>query len=195
MFMLVDTILSQVITNQLDNLRQNPSLLDTIFSAVDDNTRNQIKGYILNNQINVLRGFPRDPAVLPAYAIVLGSEREEPEAIGQYLYDDDDSNQEVYGTFYVAQYRIETWTTNADLTILLYNLLKWILLSNRDYLETQGIKRQTITGTDFEPIRIEFPELIYRRTAILDAMYEVRWLNPYSTITDVVVNETLEDTL
>lgn len=191
MFMLVDNVLSQVIENQLSNLRQNPSLLDTIFQAVDDNTRNQVKGYILNNQLNVFRGFPRDPAALPAYAIVLGSEREEPQAVGQYLYDDTANTQEVYGTFYVAQYRLEAWSNNGDLTILLYNLLKWILLSNRDYLESQGIQRQNLTGTDFEPVPSQFPELIYRRALLMELTYEVRWLNPYTNITNFTLNETL----
>lgn len=193
MFLMVETLLSQVIQNQLNTFRQNPTLLDTIFSGVDPATQNQAKNYILNNQLNVVRGFPRDPAQLPAYSIVLGSEREEVEAIGQYLFDDTDNSQELYGTLYNAQYRIEVWTDNADLTIVLYNLLKWILLANRSYLESQGITRQTLMGTDFEPIKTELPLLIYRRAVVFETTYEVRWANTYTNITGVIVNESTMD--
>lgn len=186
MFVLPEQILTQVIETKLIDLRNNPSELDQIFAGLDDATKSEIKAYVLNNSIRVVRGFPREPSALPSYVIVLGSEREEIEALGSYLYDDDELDEEVYGTLCVAQYRIETWTNNADLTVLLYQLLKWIILSSRDALDQAGLTRQSISGTDLEPVPLQIPELIYRRALILEVTYEFKWQTPYGRITQII---------
>lgn len=183
MFLVVENVLTQVIEDRLNYLKANPSVIDDIFAPTN---ADQIKSYLLNNQINVVRGFPRDPSALPAYAIVLGAEREEPESIGQYIGDDETLHEEMYGTLSVAQYRIETWTNNGDLTVLLYHLLKWMMLSQRDYLESEGLKRQSYTASDLEPVQTQFPELIYRRALNIEITYEVRWNTSYGTITKIV---------
>lgn len=186
MFVIPEQIITQVIENKLNDLRNNPSELDEIFSGLDDSTKNEIKAYVLNNSIRVVRGFPREPSALPSYVIVLGSEREEIEALGSYIGDYEELNEEMYGTLCVAQYRIEAWSNNGDLTVLLYQLLKWIILSSRDSLENAGLTRQSISGTDFEPVPLQYPELIYRRALILEVTYEVRWNAPYTRIERII---------
>lgn len=69
----------------------------------------------------------------------------------------------LYGSLFNMQYRIETWTGNSDLTIVLYALLKWILLSSRDELEDRGISLQSLGGGDVEPMSELSPEFIFRR--------------------------------
>lgn len=75
------------------------------------------------------------------------------------------STSEVYNeVMYDADYKIEVWTSNGDLTVKLYHILKWILLSSRDYLVTDvKLHRQKLGGGDFEPVPGYFPEFVYRR--------------------------------
>ena len=74
------------------------------------------------------------------------------------------------GMQYDVQYRIEIYTQNADLTTLLYSLVKYILLKNIVTLEDVGYRLINISGTDFEPMPDYFPGIfLYRRTVIFNA--------------------------
>lgn len=65
---------------------------------------------------------------------------------------------------YDANFRVEIWTQNGDLTVELYHLTKWALLGSRDELVyDKGLVRQTLSGSDFEPVTSYFPEFVYRR--------------------------------
>ena len=66
-------------------------------------------------------------------------------------------------TMFDLNFRLEVWTSNGDLTVELYHLVKWALLSGRDDLVQKGLFRQRLSGTDFEPATSWFPEFVYRR--------------------------------
>lgn len=191
MFPIIEELLSTTITNTLTTLQGNPSLIDSIFTGASDEAKTAIKQYVTANQIKVIRGFPRDPAFLPVYAIVLGSENEQPTPLGSVIGDDNLSSEEMHGILSNVQYRVETWSNNADLTVHLYYLLKWIILSNRDALEQGGLFNQSVSGADLEPVPLQVPELIYRRGLTISGICETRWSIPYGTITGVVVNQTI----
>ncbi|MNN29052.1 hypothetical protein D3C81_1426400 [compost metagenome] len=84
-----------------------------------------------------------------------------------------------YGTMYLSQYRVECWSGNADLTINLYQLLKWIFLSSRSFFSTKNLFVQSLGGLDFEPAPEYFPEFVFRRALTFDCMtdatYEVEY--------------------
>jgi hypothetical protein len=88
-----------------------------------------------------------------------------------------EGGKERYGSLFNIQYRIETWTNNGDLTIMLYHLLKWMLLSSRNEIEEYGLALQTLGGADFEPAPEYLPEFVYRRaltfTCVTENSYEV----------------------
>lgn len=74
-----------------------------------------------------------------------------------------------YGSNYVevtyeSNYRIEVWSENGELTVQLYHVLKWILLSGRSDLLDSGLFIQRLSGNDFEPVSDFFPSFVYRRT-------------------------------
>lgn len=87
------------------------------------------------------------------------------------------TGNELYGTMFNCQYRVETWTNNGDLTVLLYHLLKWIFISARDDLVNSGLVRQTLGGMDFEPAPEYFPEFVYRRAMTFEVFTEIS-VNP-----------------
>jgi len=71
-------------------------------------------------------------------------------------------------TMYDLTYRIEVWTNNGDLTVQLYHLLKWALMSKRDDLVSDyNLFKQKLSGADFEPVPAYFPEFVYRRALSL----------------------------
>lgn len=261
MFVVADEVLSTLINNALQSLKSDQTVLDRVFMNARDSVRAELKNYIAQNSIQVTRGYPQDPTRLPAYVIVLGSEREETEAFGSFLGDEDDyteittytetvkiqtsgtftgftvthrpiqnivqilyggidqtaggsiidaqhgtvsfgtpdmnsktatvqyqaitTSMELYGTLMNSQYRIESWSNNGDLTVLMYHLLKWIVLSNRDALYTNGLFRVTIGGTDFEPVQLPTPLNIYRRALTIDMSSEARWEQKYNFISTI----------
>ncbi len=100
---------------------------------------------------------------------------------------------ESYGTFYNSQYRIETWTTNGDLTVLLYHLLKWIMLSSRDYLGEQGLVVQNLGGLDFEPAPEYMPEFVFRRALTFECTTENSYDAEFSYIQDIEIKGVIAD--
>lgn len=188
MFLIVEELLTKTIEDKLAYLRATPAEIDQIFAGASEATRNNIKKYVTDNAIRVVRGFPRDPAVLPVYAIVLGAENEQVASLGSSIGDDDETSEEMYGVMTNVQYRIEVWSNNGDLTVHLYHLLKWIVLSSRDDLQKEGLINQTVGGADLEPVPLQLPELVYRRALSLSGMYEARWTVPYGRITTININ-------
>jgi hypothetical protein len=72
--------------------------------------------------------------------------------------------EELTSVQYECNYRIEAWANNGDLSVELYHLVKWILLSNRDKIAMDlGIYRQKLGGSDFQPSINFYPEFVYRR--------------------------------
>lgn len=64
---------------------------------------------------------------------------------------------------YQLNYRVEIWTNNGDFTVELYHVVKAMLLQGRQHLVNAGLVKQSIRGTDFQPVPSFFPEFVYRR--------------------------------
>lgn len=64
---------------------------------------------------------------------------------------------------YQLNYRVEIWTNNGDYTVELYHIVKAMLLQGRQHLVDVGLVKQSIKGTDFQPVPSFFPEFVYRR--------------------------------
>jgi len=74
------------------------------------------------------------------------------------------SSLELTQVLYESNYRLECWALNGDFTVELYHLLKWALLTGRDYLgKEKDLFNQRLGGADFEPATSYFPEFVYRR--------------------------------
>jgi hypothetical protein len=93
---------------------------------------------------------------------------------------------ELFGTMFSSQYRVETWTTNGDLTVMMYHLLKWIFLTARDDLYDSGLVKQTLGGMDFEPSPEYFPEFVYRRAMSFSTTAEATVDKQFGYISNIV---------
>lgn len=75
-----------------------------------------------------------------------------------------ESGSEGLSVLYDANYRLEVWTLNGDLTVEMYHILKWMLISGRDFLaDEKDLFSQRLSGADFQPAPSFFPEFVYRR--------------------------------
>lgn len=251
MIIIVEDLLSQTINAGLKAVKEKPDIVDRLFAKSSITMRNRLKEYLKTGTINVIKGFPKGKAELPAYVILLGAEREEQQNLGDYVGDEDEfetledveethkiyryderfviqtrgkpivdvtaitykgevhldkahvidadkgivaidnslnpkvsdeitiqferkaSGTETFGTLFNSQYRIETWTGNGDLTVMLYHLLKWMLLSRRNELAQSGLVKQVMGGLDFEPSPEFMPEFVYRRALTFDISNEI----------------------
>ncbi|AYP68584.1 hypothetical protein EalM132_00072 [Exiguobacterium phage vB_EalM-132] len=94
-------------------------------------------------------------------------------------------------TLYETNYRLEVWTSSGDLTVEIYHLLKWAILSVRGKLVEQvGLFRQKLGGSDFEPVPNYFPEFVYRRAMTLwcQSIVGVSDMEEIEVVTDIIVN-------
>lgn len=248
MIPVIEDYLSELIDTKMTTLKNNPELVRNII-ATTPTKLDSLMTYISKTPIKVVRGYPRTSAELPCVCILLSSDNENQEGLGDYggdisfsmseaieettqivdsmvdeenigrpyfklsnrplgtinevinttlgitydpseyavyneakgmvaLYtgnaEDRDSIQVNYNyklesvdgiqVQFENNFRIEVWTTNADLTVQLYYLIKWALLSGRDDLVVElGLYRQRLSGSDFQPAPSFFPDFVYRR--------------------------------
>lgn len=252
MIPVVEDYLSELLENKLDYLKKNPDQYANILGSSELRIK-RLAEFLDKNQIKVIKGYPREPAQLPCVCILLSSEEENQETLGnmdEYVqdrgvrstknfvenvphelkvtadgrlyaelesqadsvvsvsYKDGSGNliklpegeffisekypyqvqvctkeplgvyDTVYLTYYYkgvedviytrylfeANYRIESWANNGDLVVDMYHLVKWALLSGRDYLsKSKLLFQQRVTGADFQPAPNFFPEFVYRR--------------------------------
>lgn len=80
--------------------------------------------------------------------------------------------QFIANTYMNANYRIECWSDNGDLTAYMYIILKWCLWSSRVEMLGLGWVNIRLSGTDLEPVPDYMPIFIYRRTAQIAITYE-----------------------
>jgi hypothetical protein len=102
------------------------------------------------------------------------------------------SSTEATEVLYTTTIRAEVWANNADLTVELYHLCKWALVSGRWSLEEQGIIKQQLSGTDFEPAPNFIPEFVYRRALALNCQFMVSAPDEDTGyISDIEVNQSI----
>ena len=189
---LIDDYLQLMIVDKLKWLKDNPIIIDHIFSTGKRETLSKLKDFIQNRKVKVIIGYPQNQTSLPAYVITLAPEQEQPAGLGDNYdtYNDfdlgigEDSDNEsvesaikhmkhnIAGTYMNATYRIECWSDNGDLTAYMYVILKWCLWSSRKQMLELGWVNITMSGSDLEPVPDYMPVFIYRRASQVSLIYE-----------------------
>lgn len=181
MIPLIDAYLREVIQDRLNFLKSNPQFIEEIFGTLGTKTTlKSFKDFIINKDIKVLIGFPREPQSLPCYSIAVAGEQESPLGLGDNIddyeeeWDDDDLSTQyvIDGIDMDSMYRIECWSDNGDLTSYLYTILKYCLLSSRAKMLKDGFKLPKLTGTDLEPVPDYIPVFVYRRALVISFRFE-----------------------
>lgn len=192
MIPLIDDYLQLFIADKLKFLKDNPAILDHIFSTGKRETLRKLKDFVINNKLRVIIGYPQQATHLPAYVITLAPENEQPIGLGDnyntYLDEDlgigadtqspiakeaeKEMRQFIAAVYMNSNYRIECWSDNGDLTAYMYVILKWCLWSNRQKMLALNWVNISLSGMDLEPAPDYMPIFIYRRALQINLMYE-----------------------
>jgi hypothetical protein len=148
---------------------------------------------ISTNQLDIVGTFDVD---LDSTSVVDIRYSDDPEgAYGepQRVYDADSTSLLRLGANYDTQYQLEVLAGNQEEVIYLYAILKAVLLSQRSFLEAQGIMAMKITGSDFAP-RSEFlPDEVFMRNMIIQFTYPFTFLVEQDVATAIDVTLTSVD--
>jgi hypothetical protein len=145
-------------------------------------------------QTNVVFGYAYDPSKLPVLNLVLSNEGEGT-AAGKQMYLNDavetaDRNpntetHEQYGSMWSSAVSVIVRCQVARQTIILYSLVKWLMLKNREVLEAAGIMATSFSGTDLIYNPKEQPTFVFSRSFKMDG----KVMNTYDV--DITADPTL----
>lgn len=189
MLSIIEDQLSEIIESKLSYLKNTPSVIPKILN-INPTRLARISQYVQKMPLKVIRGFPRTPSDLPCICILLSNDDETQDGLGN-IEMDEDTDDELLEVLYSSSYRAEVWSDNGDLTVELYHLLKWALLSGRKDLIKQGLFNQKLGGTDFEPAPEYFPIFVYRRalTFWCQTVESVLLVSSGDPVTGVVITD------
>lgn len=169
-----ERIIQEVLRLGLSRIHDDPSLIDTLFSTLDDTARNDIRAFYATHNVPVRVNYPRDAITFPLVAIVSAGDNENQsyDVIGDFFTSEVDAAR-------VEQINVIGYATRGDLNIMclagkdsnapmwLYYVVKAILLLNRDTLVAHGLHNLTVAGRDVTFRDDLLPEFTYARSVTL----------------------------
>jgi hypothetical protein len=119
-------------------------------------------------------GFNLSRDKLPAIHIVMPSESESSNALGQdeYTQEVDSKLVTTVSGRYKSTYDIVVFSDNSNETVLIYHIIKSLLKSAIPILHLKGLYNVGISGTDLAPYVDIAPQNIYSRAVRLSLEYE-----------------------
>jgi hypothetical protein len=75
--------------------------------------------------------------------------------------------------FYKPNYRISIATLNADMTVIIYNVLKWMFLHRRSQIELDGMLNFKVHSQDVQQEGGMVPQTLYIRSLVLEFVYSL----------------------
>lgn len=92
MIPIVEEMLKTTVEQQLKRIKADTDIIDRVFRCNSQQGVDKFKKFIDANNIKVVVGYPREPAVLPCYSILLSGEDEQYAGLGETIdsdYDED----------------------------------------------------------------------------------------------------------
>lgn len=101
--------------------------------------------------------------------------------------------EKTYGTVrkgvnYEANYYLHILSGQQEQTIFLYSLVKAILLTQRKFLESQGIQSLKISGTDFAPRSDFLPDEAFQRVMTLTFSHPFTFIEEQEVFTNISID-------
>lgn len=180
MTMMAETFLLQVLQNGFSSIRNQPSQLNDILDALNDNEILSASTYFSNpkNKITIAPGFPSEPAHLPFIGVTLADDNQitEQTGIGLNYYETTDASgniTQLRGTRFRGVIKGTIYSPNADVVVWLSVICKWAMLSQFDWLaENAGLNEIQIRMGDYEPQPGFLPIFTFARGVFLTAEYD-----------------------
>lgn len=198
MALMAERTFYKILKEQLDSVIAEPLILTSIFQnefglsrAEAEHVTTYFTGgtnaqgeTVTARGITLVQGYPRELARLPGWALTLANDQKSQEAIGEdwTAVMDADGDEDALGRPVDCQGRQATYTfqilvmaENADLTIVSYNLLKYLVLSSSVPLQQAGFYELDFSGADMAPDPRYLPADCYARVATVTISNDESW--------------------
>lgn len=192
MFPVIDLLFKKYVEQGLEELRKRPDKIRKYFSYASDKTKEDMVELITKYKINVISGYPREPAEMPCFIVAIAGEDEVPYGIGNGIderYPEYDEGRDNYLDWYLeedskyirenaqmrAQIRVEVWSDNAVITSFLYAIGKYALFASRWEMDQEGLINIEISGGDLEPVPDYMTTFVYRRAIMVNFEYPLAY--------------------
>jgi hypothetical protein len=136
-------------------------------------------------KVNTLFGYAYDPSTIPPLFNIVLSNESEGTAAGRQMYLGDivnaaDENPntedyEEYGSMWTCAVSVIIRCEKARQAIILYSLIKWLFLKNRETLEAAGIKATKFSGGDLVYDASKQPAFAFTRQFKIDCQILNTW--------------------
>jgi hypothetical protein len=169
----------------LQRFRDQPQLVDTLFTDLSENSRDHVKEWLQNHDIAIILGFPRHMDDVPCWVIAMTGEAPLRTPIGErFTYHEGEDD---IGDLVRKNYAVYTMTQNADLTVLLATILQHILKSMRQSLDMDGFYQMSVAQQDALDLRVDFlPTFLYTRVTAISVLTEDAVVFVDSTLPDAI---------
>jgi hypothetical protein len=160
----------------LQAFRDDTTLIDTLFEDLSENSRTNLKDWIVNNDIQVILGYPRAMPDIPCWSIAMAGETKLATPLGElfsHSFDAVAGETNEQGDIVQKNYQVSTVTQDPDLTLILATILGHILKSMRQDLALDGFYQMQVAQTDAENLQVNFlPNYLYIRTTMVSVVVE-----------------------
>lgn len=184
---MIERLFYTALKEEIDELGANPEALNRFLAQLDlpEQERAGVIRFFNKRAPRIYHNYPRlEEVVLPLYAIILESEMESTNWLGDYegiiteeiattLGDLSLIGADIIGALYTAKYSI--WTVveeNPDLTLYYYQIAKYALMKRRNLLKTQGIISMKLSGKDIGPDQHYMPSNVFIRRLDIECVYD-----------------------
>lgn len=173
---LVERLFRQVLSDEVERLRQDVEELRRFFSHFFDPTvgseeRETFVQDFIQNPPRVVLGYPRTTASWPMFSIIMSNEAESDTAIvGKYVGTTQPGesphgreDQEFEGAFWDVTYTVMCLATHPDQCAYLYQFAKLVLFGAKEALETAGVIDPHYSGGELNPEEMLLPDIAFVR--------------------------------
>lgn len=177
--MMAETYLLQAMQAGINSIRQNPSQLASVLSALNDNELASATQWFLDprNMIIVAPGFPMETTHLPFIGVTIADERQIGEQTGigldYYTITGPDGTVQTRGARFSGTLKATIYTPDANLIIWISTVCKWALLAQFDWFGNQGFNNLSVSLGDFEPSPQFLPIFTFARGVMLSGEYDL----------------------
>lgn len=192
---MIQRFVHTVLKTALAAIKDDPTLLDKLFRdelELEVEEVAAIKTFFAAQPPNVIMGYPRQDSAFPLYAIIMGSEGEKTNFIGDDGHTvgdfdeeagDPDIGEERIAAMWQHAFLVHCYTEHPDATSYIYEVAKFALFANaNNFFTAKGLSGISISGMDLAPDARYVPEHLFLRQLTFRADKEFNLPNPRSKI-------------
>jgi hypothetical protein len=169
----IERVLLAVIRSEVERLRQDRAELTRFFShffdpiAGPEERDKFVDNFIREPPVTVL-GYPRSTAAFPCFSVILESEQEQQNALGDFAGEtlpgeDATEAAEYLGSIYECVYGVYVYAQHPDVVAYLYQFVKLLMLGSKPTLIAAGLIDPHFSGGELSPEEMYLPDNMFAR--------------------------------